>query len=1422
MRTGSSSSLEPWQRSLDDWSTTADLPTSGPTTTARKRKLSDQHEGSTSSLLEAPATSSGAGVKKTKLAGEHDTQSSSPRGCPSNLDKSLLPAEVWHHIFTFCPPKSLGNLLAVNRLFNLYLDPASSVRRDVPDFLTRGVLKSMEPNAIWQASRRLFWPKVPAPLRSKTELDMWRLACSPKCQSCGKLDARGQTSHPGTRHPGPGPGGVAIIWAFGVRMCGPCLISKSVKEVDLLLSPSIPSALLPALPFIFLSQYLDAFSPTTLKQSQLPAELQVTKWFLASDVEALEKEFVRVKEMGQGTVSEWLKGLESRGSDMQHEASKWEKWEASGGIAKMCSQLSPEYVRKFPFSLPQKPPTDPILPPPALRQSFSQGRHERTAAEVAELKAARKAEIERRALLLDPPLTADVLRHIPAFQASTHIVSQLDDDAWERLKPRLLAQRAVAEKIREEERKAEPKNKEMPQGQQHLETTLATTKEARDRIDKEWEEAQTPLRAKIAGYADEVIQDNWGKGKTVTRENCSRFAVDALLYIRKRFYAEVAKDAAAARAAGKTPPIDPPEGPFTQKLTLENMRWIFDTKIRPHTEPFRKELFYCNGCEGNLKPFTFEGVIQHYAAKHTNALSLRSIVVHWRAEWPEHPPFSATARPASYAHVPGGFPVNGGTPLPANYHYPPAAIPAVPPAVYGPAIGYGHTSPTYNDYYQQPPPPPASYHPPLAAPTSLFPPQPGYEQQASYATQPAAYSPYQPPTMQYPAPAVVEPPQSYVPLPNGQQEYPNGPYQPNNNGGGPYAPPPPPVYPDLYHIKVEDIARNSREVWRQLGDIRDLPGSLRVFVTIHHLVKRFRSRFYETPPLSMFIDGLSNNKEMRPVRNVNGLVCKACHLRLGNADSVKEERKHFSLPQLANHFQSKHVEPMQRMQAQTKSAPLDWVLDMVLLPHPASFSSLASSVNDAQRALLAAALPSVFAPQPVSAIAQGSAGRYPPVPARVPAESTTTNGYPGPPDARSKYSATTASVGAGVFGDSSSSGQSSHRATPCTMSENDCSAGNEGARQSSQGFRPVQEQNGFKGHRKAMGKNTRGKSHGTGGCGDRTFEKQVNTAGKDIRPEDTDVHVPRLTHHGGTPPIHASSARSERPRTEGVPQAQQALDHNARPGQRFDPEYQVPRAIGDHEPNILAALESRLEQRRSPQLQNQQGPPHDAPYKDPREAIASPGFQGVSGRYAGHGHIEGRPGARPESQYQAPGPVVRERSPAGRQVGGGYHSRPLPVKMRKDAYPPQRIRASVIEPSPRYSEGGRFSTPVAPPDDRGHGHGAVRAEAQYRRYHEDIPMPSRGPIEAYEIVQVIDEHGEYYIRRPVRREPDARYIYEEQGVRRDAGAYPSLEPVYAGAVVRPSHFREWGRASVAPEPWPADRRADPAYYEEYDPRFPAA
>ena len=140
-------------------------------------------------------------------------------------DKSRLPAEIWHHIFTFLPPRRLGLLLQINKCFNAYLDPSSKYS---PAHLSSSPAKYLNADSIWKASRVLFRPGMPAPLIGKSELDMWRLACSFSCQFCGKKQL---AYHPPMDqwHPGPGENGNVPVWLFGIRTCGTCLCERSSK-----------------------------------------------------------------------------------------------------------------------------------------------------------------------------------------------------------------------------------------------------------------------------------------------------------------------------------------------------------------------------------------------------------------------------------------------------------------------------------------------------------------------------------------------------------------------------------------------------------------------------------------------------------------------------------------------------------------------------------------------------------------------------------------------------------------------------------------------------------------------------------------------------------------------------------------------------------------------------------------------------------------------------------------------------------------------------------------------------------------------------------------------------------------------------------------------------------------------------------------
>jgi hypothetical protein len=143
-----------------------------------------------------------------------------------------LPMEVWHHVFTFLPPVTLGMLLRVNKTFHFHLTPREM------EFVDRsavsGLLKPLSSNSIWSTSRKAFHPGIPRPLPDMTELEMWKLIGGASCQFCGKS---GSVS-PNESLPwesGPSANGVRIIWPFGVRSCGACLLLRTEKVRMMLL-----------------------------------------------------------------------------------------------------------------------------------------------------------------------------------------------------------------------------------------------------------------------------------------------------------------------------------------------------------------------------------------------------------------------------------------------------------------------------------------------------------------------------------------------------------------------------------------------------------------------------------------------------------------------------------------------------------------------------------------------------------------------------------------------------------------------------------------------------------------------------------------------------------------------------------------------------------------------------------------------------------------------------------------------------------------------------------------------------------------------------------------------------------------------------------------------------------------------------------
>ncbi|CAG8976340.1 hypothetical protein HYALB_00005747 [Hymenoscyphus albidus] len=956
-------------------------------------------------------------------------------------DKSLLPAEIWHHIFSFCLPRVLGLSLQVNKCFNTYLDP--SVPKSPVASLSSSSLPLLQAGAIWRASRILFHQNMPGPLSGKSELDMWRMACSSRCQFCNKKEISSSNTVD-QWHPGPGMTGLARVWSFGIRACGSCIQQNTTKEIDLLLFSAIASPLLVALPFIFLTNELHIIPPTTLQSGQQPSSIQISKRFPNFQIEEIKREFQEAKVLGAATTEEWLKGLEERGREMRTDAARWERWEFSGGVANMRPVASHE-VKKEPAvnveerstsigvsplyrfqpsnPLPQRNfppftnsrssqnpyPPQPSSAPPYFDTPFRNGytpyppppraqpqvRHERTKDEVASLKAARRAEIERRSMLLSPPLTAAVLAHMPSFQAAIQIIQPLTDESWEVLKPRLLSQRGEAEQ-RETDRLAQTRVVQERFDERRYQDAQARSN-SKDIVDREWDDVQAPLRSRIGGYADEIIRDGWNGGDKVDYDNAPRFAADVLVYVRKRFYAEMAKDEATARATGQEPTLDPPNGPYLRKLILENMKWVFDTKIKVHTEQYRKELFLCSACETNPKFYGFEGVIQHYAAKHTNELSFGSIVVHWKAEWPERPPFNSDPAPSSnqaYYSVPSASApfVSNGPALHTNYGYggyqptsgpsisapmagsmqalmPPQMQAPMPPPLHGqnphvyqesPGPYYGH--PHYENQYS------GHQNGPYAPPQPYQDNPQVYHGQQQYSAPPPANNVYQEPPHDYsqhhrfgnsyqPSNQGMYPPANqgpqYQTAPDMSVQQDSYSYQGNHFGQNytqvpsystnTVAPPPaPPQRTEDYKTQLLEVAKSARKVWNTINSIKEIAGSVKVHTIIYHLLSQFRTLYQEDPPLSMIIDGLTNNKDMRPLRNINGLLCKTCVAEL--TGSKGNQKKHFSISQLLSHFHTIHEQGVSKNTGRS----LDWTKDMVELP---DISKLASAINNGNHKL---------------------------------------------------------------------------------------------------------------------------------------------------------------------------------------------------------------------------------------------------------------------------------------------------------------------------------------------------------------------------------------------------------------------------------------------------------------------------------------
>lgn len=519
----------------------------------------------------------------------------------------------------------------------------------------------------------------------------------------------------------------------------------------------------------------------------------------------------------------------------------------------------------------------------------------RNAEDIERARQARRADIEQRCKTLEPPLDPNVLQHMETFQAALQITTPLTEPAWQVLKPRIMAQREAAE-LAEHQRQ-----EQLAALQASLPPTAtdeAYLKSAKELYDKDYDKAQEPLRKRLAEYATININDQIQGGLVLDKDTVPAFTVQTMLNIQQRYLHD--KRSGSLPASTKPKKNTSNSEPF---LSLDNMKWVYDNSIRPLTDNHRRELFICVGCADERKPkwFAFEGLLQHYGAKHTTAFSKGNVIVHWQtSEWPDPPPFHTN--PSLWIKSKSER---------KDYARPRNAAMNVQEAASA-SVGPGMLLSDHSLFSSLISPPPLS--------------QSTYTKPAAYSTfadeardQQTVFGPYPEATVSQASIDISE------------------------------------------HAQVTKLACDAREMWDGLEGIKDLLECIRIHAIFHHAVSRFVVRFKHKPSLDVVTDALATNALVRPIKNANGLVCKVCVASLTKGLTVKsyytrvEHAKSYNISSLISHFKIMH-------QAQEHAGGLDWTEDMMELPEPELVSDLLTTpgMDDDKLAIVAAAFPNAF------------------------------------------------------------------------------------------------------------------------------------------------------------------------------------------------------------------------------------------------------------------------------------------------------------------------------------------------------------------------------------------------------------------------------------------------------------------------------
>ena len=544
-----------------------------------------------------------------------------------------------------------------------------------------------------------------------------------------------------------------------------------------------------------------------------------------------------------------------------------------------------------------------------------------------------------------------------SFQAAVQIPMGLTDHAWDLLLPRLLAQRPEAEKIA---LNAATKGKVLvvPPGKRRADSV--DSKEAQDQARPE---LQVLVQDRLGYCADKIIRETWRNGKAVTNANCPSFAADVLLGARQLYLSESSQ-------------VEPGAKPYG-RLVLDHMKWIFDFKIRPITEKFRREIFLCNDCVTTKKFYGFEAVIQHFGAKHTNYFSVGNVTVHWReADWPEHPPFrpnpgkstnkgrqvqhqrdqnSKSLKPHAPIQQQTGLtnPVSHGISLTPR---PLATSQMSPRPNNGISLHYGSgwTSPTSipphakgeaqarpGGVQMQHPGPSSEAVPPIYnAPRML---------EGASMHYPGSLYPMtamHPETENWPAGARSISHQARTSSRLGNERkleriqnnegYYQSTQEPANLTQLPYSR----NVARLTQTEMDALSGIASDIWSSTAGIKDLPTSLRVYVVIFYMQQTCQFDFGQSLDLELFEYVIRRDHATQPIKNAAGLACNMCALQRDGKQAAYQsyysridQRDLYNLSSLINHFLQTHASEL-IAEASHYGPHHDWKRLMIELPEP--------------------------------------------------------------------------------------------------------------------------------------------------------------------------------------------------------------------------------------------------------------------------------------------------------------------------------------------------------------------------------------------------------------------------------------------------------------------------------------------------------